>query len=200
MTRVLVTYASTTGNTRRVAEAVAGGARAVPATDVVLLPVERVAGHDVAAADALIVGSPNHHQGPDSRVRRFAETVVVQLWSEGRLTGKVGAVFGTGGGFGSAGAGGELMLLDLVAPLAWSGMVIVPLPTSTPGFASGGLAWGPWARSSAPDMTAAQIDPEALVVAHHHGGNVARVAAQLAAGGPLFAAERPPGDTTGGDR
>lgn len=191
--RVLVVYATVSGHTEQMAATIADGARSVPGTGVSLLPVEQAGEEDVRATDALIVGSPNHHQGADPRVREFQQSVLLRLWEAGSLVGKVGAVFGTGGGFGAAGAGAELMLLGLLAPMAWSGMIIVPLPTSTPGFPAGGLAWGPWARTAADDRTnAGGVNDQVLLAAAAHGANVARVAAALVpAGAGLFAGAGP---------
>ncbi len=55
---VLVTYHSATGNTEKMAQGVAEGAKAVPGTSVVLKRVGEVAGNDLLSADAVIVGSP----------------------------------------------------------------------------------------------------------------------------------------------
>src|SRR4030095_11828066 len=55
---VLVTYHSATGNTEKMAQGVANGAKAVSGTRVVLKRVSDVAANDLSSSDALIVGSP----------------------------------------------------------------------------------------------------------------------------------------------
>jgi NAD(P)H dehydrogenase (quinone) len=55
---VLVVYHSATGNTEKMAQGVAEGAKAVPGTSVVLKRVGEVATNDLSSADAVIVGSP----------------------------------------------------------------------------------------------------------------------------------------------
>jgi mRNA-degrading endonuclease RelE of RelBE toxin-antitoxin system len=55
---VLVAYHSDSGNTEKMAQAVAEGAKAVPGTSVVLKRVGEVSADDLLSADALIVGSP----------------------------------------------------------------------------------------------------------------------------------------------
>ena len=78
-------------------------------------------------------------------------------------------------------------MLGLIVPLTWSNMIFVPLPKTTPGFAAGGLAWGPWARTSAEDMSPGHLDPDVLLAATAHGAHVARVTARLHADpAPLF--------------
>ena len=56
--KVLVAYHSLTGNTERMAEAVAEGAKGLPGTDVVMKRVEEVTADDLFSSDALVVGSP----------------------------------------------------------------------------------------------------------------------------------------------
>ena len=55
---VLVTYHSATGNTEKMAQGVADGAKAVSGTSVVLKRVGEVIRDDLLSADAVIVGSP----------------------------------------------------------------------------------------------------------------------------------------------
>src|SRR5215468_10378555 len=55
---VLVVYHSATGNTEKMAQGVAEGAKAVSGTSVVLKTVGAVAANDLSSSDAVIVGSP----------------------------------------------------------------------------------------------------------------------------------------------
>jgi NAD(P)H dehydrogenase (quinone) len=67
---VLVTYHSATGNTEKMAQAVAEGAKAVSGTSVVLKRVSEVAGDDLLSSDAVIVGSPVYFGKCRERSRR----------------------------------------------------------------------------------------------------------------------------------
>lgn len=186
MTKVLIVYASDYGSTQKMAESVAAGARSVPDTEVVVKQAEEVVADDVTSSDALIVGSPVHMGSPDWRVKKFIDTICGRLWIHDAMIGRVGAVFTSGGGLGSAGGGCEVTQLALLNNLAELGMLLVSLPKNTPGYPVGGLQWGPNARSGAEDGTPTGVRDEQIVAAHHHGANVARVAA-LVKGQSLFA-------------
>lgn len=191
MTRVLIAFASDMGHTRRLAEALAEGARSADEADVTLreLPSEGPMGVTVAevlAADALVLGSPVHHRSMHYRMKQFIEDVVYPPYIDDRMVGKVGAVFSCGGGHGSQGAGCEVMQLGILAAMAGNGMVIVPLPKCTPGFDDAGSHWGPHGRAGGPKMQDLDLAPGMVEAARHHGANVARVAAALR-GRELFA-------------
>jgi NAD(P)H dehydrogenase (quinone) len=102
------------------------------------------------------------------------------------LNGKIGGVFACGGGFGSAGGGCELTLLAMLSNFAELGMIIVPLPKNTPGYKHGGIQWGPYGRSMGVNMEQTGIQKEGLEAAHHHGANIARLAA-LVKGHEIYA-------------
>ena len=68
---VLVTYHSVTGNTEKMAQGVAEGAKAVSGTTVVLKRVGDVTGEDLLSSDALIVGSPVYFGSMAGEVKTF---------------------------------------------------------------------------------------------------------------------------------
>jgi hypothetical protein len=81
----VVVYESLLGNTRRVAEAVAGGIRDAHPRARVLCGTPGEVGADAATADLLVVGSPMHFFGLSSRRSR-------RLWTRGyQRAGGVGA-------------------------------------------------------------------------------------------------------------
>jgi len=94
--QILVVYDTRTGNTDRMAQAVAEGARAVDKVEVVLKRV-REAGDDLADADAIIVGSPTHSKQPSQAMKKFLSDL-----SQVSLKDKVGAAFGSYGWSGEA--------------------------------------------------------------------------------------------------
>jgi hypothetical protein len=69
--RVVIVYESLFGNTRRVAEAIAAGAReAVPEADVGCIRATETNRDEALGADLLIVGGPTHQCGLSSGVSR----------------------------------------------------------------------------------------------------------------------------------
>lgn len=179
MANILIVFATGYGSTKKMAEAVAEGAASVSGTEVQIKDVKETTQEDLLAADAIVVGSPVHMGSIDWRVKKFIDEVCAPLWMKDALVGKVGAVFASGSGFGNAGAGCELTMLALLNNLAELGLVIVPLPKSTPGYAVAGLHWGPYGRAHAENLDPTGLVPEKLEAARHHGVHVARVAAAL---------------------
>lgn len=179
MTNILIVYTSTLGNTRKMAEAVADGARSVAETEVLLKEAHEATKADVRVCDALILGSPIRHRTADSRIKKFIEDVCEQLWLTDEMVGKVGGVFTVGGGYGDCGAGCELAQLGLHGVFAAGGMILVTLPKTTPGFQVAGMHWGAHGRSGGPAMEPVGITDAMLEAGWHHGANIARVAAAL---------------------
>ena len=186
MAKVLIVFATGYGSTKKMAEAMGKGAESVSGTEVRIKDVKETTQEDLLAADALVVGSPVHMGSIDWRVKKFIDEVCSPLWMEDKLVGKVGAVFVSGSGFGNAGGGCELTMLALLNNLAELGLVLVPLPKSTPGYAHGGLQWGPYGRAHAENLDPIGLAPEKLEVVTHHGIHVARLAAALK-GADIFA-------------
>ncbi len=180
MAKVLVIYASDYGSTRKMAEAVAAGVSGIPGMEAVIKAAEETTAEDMTSSQGIIFGTPVHMGSVDWRVKKLIDTVCSGLWAKDALTGKVGAVFATGGGLGSAGGGVELALLSLLANLAECGLIIVPLPKNTPHYEYGGIHWGPYARTTNLAHEQIGVGEEQLAVAKAHGANVARVAAALA--------------------
>ena len=188
MANVLIVYATDWGSTKKMAEAVAAGVGTVEGAQATVKPAEEATADDVLGADALILGSPVHMGSMDWRVKQFIDKVCGGLWMGDKVTGKVGAVFVSGGGFGNAGGGCELAMLAMMNNLAELGLVLVPLPKNTPGYAKGGLHWGPYGRSMTEDLQPIKggVPEERVEAARQHGANVARVAAAIK-GKALFA-------------
>ncbi|MEM9809996.1 MAG: flavodoxin family protein, partial [Pseudomonadota bacterium] len=141
---------------------------------------------DVLDADGVIAGSPVQMSNVNWEMKKLIDTVFGPLWMRDALVGKVGAVFATGGGFGNAGAGNEHVMISLLNNFAECGMILIPLPKTTPGYAYGGLQWGPYARSAGVHMEQTGIKDDMLEVAKEHGAHVAKASALLA-GNTIFA-------------
>ncbi|HUV30285.1 MAG TPA: flavodoxin domain-containing protein [Acidobacteriota bacterium] len=179
MTRVLIVYWSDYGNTKKMAEAAAKGVGTIADAEAVIKTTEEATAIDVTAADALVIGSPTHMGSMDWHVKKFIDEVCGGLWMKDALSGRVGGVFATGSGYGSAGGGCEMAMLSMISNLAELGLVVVPLPKHTPGYPQGGLQWGPYGRSAGPNLEQKELAEEPLVAARHHGANIARLAVKL---------------------
>ena len=117
--QVLITYHSTSGNTKKMAEAIAEGAKSVVGVEVKLLPIEEVKEQDLVEANAIIVGSPVYNSNVAPAVLEF-----INSWPfEGRpLKNKIGAAFATGGGIS---IGEEGVMLDILRAMLIHGMVVM---------------------------------------------------------------------------
>ncbi len=96
MSQVLVLYDTRSGNTGRMARAVAEGSKSVQGVEVVLKRVAEGSG-ELAGADAVILGAPTHHTQPSRAMKRLLSGL-----SDVPLKGKVGATFGSYGWSGEA--------------------------------------------------------------------------------------------------
>ncbi len=102
MVLITVLYDSRTGNTRKVAEAIAQGVKNVPGTLVEVKSVLETSIEDVVEADGFALGSPSHFGIMSGRVLTF----LTELYSSReRIAGKPVAVFTTG-------AGGQVNVLE----------------------------------------------------------------------------------------
>ena len=180
MAKILIVYTTSFGNTQKMAQAVADGAKSVVETEVSLKSTDEATKDDVKTCDALILGSPMRHRTADARIKKFIEDTLEQLWLTDEVVGKVGGVFTVGGGYGNMGAGCELAQLGMLGAMAACGMVLVTLPKTTPGFDVAGMHWGPNGRSGDEVMKPIGITEKMLEAAYHHGANIARVAKELA--------------------
>ncbi len=180
MAQILVAYASDHGHTKRAAEAISEGALTIRGTTVRSRLVAEIDQDSILDADALVLGTPVHMGSMHWEMKRFIDERLSTLWTQDQMIGRVGGVFVTGGGLGGAGGGCELTMLAMLAVLAELGMVLVPLPKSTPGFQKAGLHWGPYARCGKLKQDAVGIPAHTIPTLQAHGANVASVAALVA--------------------
>jgi flavodoxin I len=97
MKKVLVLYYSRTGNTERMANAVAEGAQSIGEVDLELN--YHVDPENLSSYDAILVGSPTYHHDMPVDFKNLFEEAAVQGIS---LNGKIGAAFGSFGWSGEA--------------------------------------------------------------------------------------------------
>ena len=122
---VLVVYHSATGNTEKMAQGLAEGAKAVSGTSVVLKRVGEVIRDDLLSADAVIVGSPVYVGSISGQVKTFLDNWGPKFGLEARsrnMHNKVGAAFATGGGDAN---GKELTMVTILAAMLNQQMIVI---------------------------------------------------------------------------
>lgn len=117
MAKVLVLYYSRTGNVRKMAEAVAQGARDGGA-EVDLLTPDQCAVDALLEYDGIIVGSPTYYGVIAGPIKDFFDRSVVH---HGKLEGKVGAAFSSAG---VLGGGCETTVLSILQMMLVHGMIV----------------------------------------------------------------------------
>jgi len=158
---VLVTYHSATGNTEKMAQGVAEGAKAVSGTLVVLKRVGDVTENDLVSADAVIVGSPVYFGNMSGEVKTFFDNwSKFGLFRDRKMRNKVGGAFATGA---SVSSGKEVTILTIFAAMFINQMIVV----------SGGGGFG---ASASTGTDSPGIDEKELAEARDLGKRVAEVA------------------------
>jgi len=118
MPKVLVVYDSRTGNTERMASAVADGAMQVKGTEVVVLKVDKAKMKDLIDSDAIILGSPTYYGNMSGKMKSFIDRTNS---IHGKLNGKVGGAFTSSG---DTACGGETAILSMLEAMLINGMII----------------------------------------------------------------------------
>lgn len=125
--QVLVLYHSRSGNTRRLAEAVAEGAASVEGVSCILRSAAEVNKDEFAGADGIIAGSPVYFGTMAAELKKvFDDYVGVRK----KMENKVGAAFATSG---NSSGGKETTLISIIQAMLIYGMVIVGDPMSAGG-------------------------------------------------------------------
>lgn len=200
---VLVVYYSMYGHIHRMAEAVAEGARLVKGAGVSMyrvpetlteevlgkmgaLEVQKSLAHvpvctvnELAAADAIIFGTPTRFGNMCGQMRQFLDATG-GLWAKGALVGKVGSVFTSSA---TQHGGQESTILTFLTNLLHQGMVVVGLPYSFDGQMrideiTGGSPYG--ASTIAGTQGERMPSENELNAARFQGRHVAEIAAKLA--------------------
>ena len=201
--KVLVVYYSLYGHIHRMAEAVADGARSVAGAEVTscrvpeTLPPEVIeqmgaveaqkslehvpicSVDELAAADAIIFGSPTRFGNMCGQMKQFLDATG-SLWAQGTLVGKVASVFTSSA---TQHGGQESTILSFHIPLLHHGMVIVGLPYSFQGQMGIGEITGgsPYGASTIAGGQGERMPSEnELEGARFQGRHVASIAAKLA--------------------
>ena len=194
MAKVLVLFYSRTGNTARIADAIAEGARAVRFTEVEMRRLEDLAPeaviegipdwkasratlreqyrtledvNEVVEYDALVLGSPTRYGVMSAELKNFLDQLG-PLWVKGALVDKVGSAFTT---VQTAHGGHELTLMSIMTPMCNLGMILAPPGYTDPIMFKGGSPYGATATTGAHEPQG-----DDLAAARHQGARVAKIA------------------------
>jgi len=199
MTKVLVLYHSMYGHIETMAGAIAEGAKSVEGADVVIKRVPELMSAEALAKagaktdqeapvaqpaeladyDAIIFGTPTRFGMMTAQMRNFLDQTG-GLWAQGKLVGKVGAVFASTG---TQHGGQESTILSFHTTLLHQGMVIVGLPYTAKGLTrmdeiTGGSPYG--ASTLAGGDGKRQPSENELELARFQGRHVVEIARKLA--------------------
>lgn len=202
--KVQVVFYSMYGHVYRMAEAITEGARRVANAEVSLLQVAELVPEkalaesgakkaraafahipiahpgDLAAADAIIFGTPTRFGNMCAQMRNFLDQTG-SLWMKGSLVGKVGSVFTSTG---TQHGGQETTLQSFHSTLLHHGMIIVGVPYSEARLMNmkeitGGTPYG--ASTMAGTDGSRQPTENELEIARFQGEHVVRIAQKLSA-------------------
>lgn len=200
--KVLVVFYSMYGHVYRMAEAVAAGAKQVKGADVSICRVPETLSdeilkkmgawetqkgfsqipvcdvEDLAAADAIIFGTPTRFGNMCGQMRQFLDATG-GLWARNALLGKVGSVFTSSA---TQHGGQESTLLSFHITLLHQGMIVVGLPYAFAGQMkldeiTGGSPYGA-STIAGTDGSRMPTDNE-LQAAGYQGKHVAEITAKL---------------------
>ena len=125
--QITVVYYSRTGNTKQLAEAVAGGVESVSGARALLRDTATVSKEDFLESGGIIAGSPVYFGLMAADMKRmFDEFIGIRK----RMEGKVGAAFATSG---DPTGGKETTLLSIIQTMLIYGMLISGDPLSATG-------------------------------------------------------------------
>jgi NAD(P)H dehydrogenase (quinone) len=126
MGRILVLFQSNSGNTARMAEMVAEGARQVDGVEVRLLGVDQATADDLKWCDGIALGSPTNLGCVSWKMKKWWDEVAAPVWME--VDGKIGCAFSSSGGWGG---GSEIACQALMNILINFGFLVFGLTDYT---------------------------------------------------------------------
>lgn len=118
MAKILIVYDSKSGNTEKMAFAVAEGAKQIKNVEVSLKKVDQTNLEDLVDADGIIMGSPTYYGQMSANLKGLVDE---SFKIHGKLAGKVGAAFTNSGG---TATGAETTLLSILMAMLVHGMIV----------------------------------------------------------------------------
>jgi NAD(P)H dehydrogenase (quinone) len=118
MVRILVVYDSRSGNTEKMAFAIAEGIRGMTGVKVDVKKVDKASLDDLREADGIIMGSPTYYGQMSGKLKTLIDDSVE---FHGKLEGKIGAAFTSSGG---TATGAETTLLSILQAMMIHGMIV----------------------------------------------------------------------------
>ena len=118
MKKILIVYDSRTGNTEKMAFAVADGVKKVDTASATLKKVDETDLEDLLEADGIIIGSPTYYGLMSAKVKELFDR---SIKIHGKLIGKVGAAFTSAGG---TATGAETTILSILEAMLVHGMIV----------------------------------------------------------------------------
>jgi len=117
MHKALIVYYSRSGNTKKMAEAIAESIKKEN-IEVSVQDVKEVSAEQLPAYDAIIMGSPTYYGTMAAELKKLLDDSVV---FHGKLEGKIGAAFASSA---NIGGGNETTILDIINAMLIHGMIV----------------------------------------------------------------------------
>ncbi len=125
--QVLVMYYSASGNTEKLAEAIANGVKDSGGVQCIVKAAAEVTNADLVASDAIIAGSPVYYGAMAAELKAvFDRSVAVR----NKMENKIGAAFATSG---DSSGGKETTLISIIQAMLISGMIVIGDPLDATG-------------------------------------------------------------------
>jgi len=124
---ILVLYHSRSGNTKKLAQAIAAGVESVTGASCVMKDTKEVGQEDFLRADGIIAGSPVYLGSMAAELKEVFDTFVPVRKKMGD---KVGAAFATSG---DLSGGKETTMMSIIQALLIYGMIVVGDPLDATG-------------------------------------------------------------------
>lgn len=118
MAKVLISYFSKSGNTKKMAEFIKEGLDAMGDMEVDLKKVQDTTIKDLRSADGIIVGSPTYFGVMATEVKHLMDK---SIQCYGRLVGKIGGAFTSSG---MIGGGNETTIMSILQGFLIHGMIV----------------------------------------------------------------------------
>ena len=135
-------------------------------------PVEEIV-EELPLHDAIIFGSPTRFGNMAAQMKAMWDRTT-ELWMDGSLIGKIGAVFT---GAASVHGGQETTAVSMMFPMLHHGMIIVGVPYSVPELTESGSPYGP--SRIVGRLANKQIEESDIKVARALGKRVAEITKKI---------------------